>query len=81
METTTDAGTCTVPAAGRRARLLRTIRAVGGQWTTADAHLLYGRSAPQMGTARRDLAALYRAGHLARHDDHYRRYYTPKAAA
>lgn len=68
-------------AAARCAALLAAIRHVGGQWSTADAHLLYGRSAPQMGTARRDLAALYRAGHLDRHDTPTCRYYTPRTAA
>lgn len=68
-------------AAARRAALLATVRTVGGRWTTTDAHLLYGRSAPQMGTGRRDLAALHRAGHLDRHDDHGRRYYTSRTAA
>ncbi|MFD4572055.1 hypothetical protein ACFWNK_02010 [Streptomyces sp. NPDC058417] len=52
---------------GRQARLLDAIRTHGGEWTTARVLSLYALTDPgvvQRGTARRDLAALQRAGHL-----------------
>lgn len=81
MAATAGVGACVVPAAGRLARRLHAIRVEGGVWTTARAHDLYGTAAPQYGTARRDLDRLHRAGHLNRHDDHGRRFYTPRTAA
>ncbi|MFG3048099.1 hypothetical protein ACGFZR_24605 [Streptomyces sp. NPDC048241] len=51
----------------RQARLLDAIRTHDGQWTTSRALSLYALTDPgvvQRGTARRDLAALHRAGHL-----------------
>ena len=82
MNPTAVAGARVAPAAGRRARLLHAIQTHGGVWTTSRAHALYGRSAPQMGTARRDLDRLHRAGHLDRHDDdHNGRRYTPRTSA
>ncbi|WP_330236115.1 hypothetical protein [Streptomyces sp. NBC_00566] len=56
----------------RQARLLDAIRTHEGQWTTARALSLYALTDPgvvQRGTARRDLDALHRAGHLVLVDD------------
>ncbi|MGW2210156.1 MarR family transcriptional regulator [Streptomyces sp. NPDC001781] len=57
---------------GRQARLLDAIRTHEGPWTTARALSLYALTDPgvvQRGTARRDLEALHKAGHLALVDD------------
>jgi hypothetical protein len=62
----------------RQARLLDAICTHGGEWTTARALALYALTDPgvvQRGTARRDLAALHRAGHLALVDDPDNRHY------
>ncbi|NEY33037.1 hypothetical protein GTU99_12685 [Streptomyces sp. PRKS01-65] len=63
----------------RQARLLDAIRTHGGEWNTHRALALYALTDPgvvQRGTARRDLAALHRAGHLVLVDDPDNRHYT-----
>ncbi|MCX4994299.1 hypothetical protein [Streptomyces longwoodensis] len=62
----------------RQARLLEAIRTWGGEWTTARVRHTYALIAPeavQRGTARRDLAALHRAGHLVLVDAPDNRHY------
>ncbi|MEU2062866.1 hypothetical protein [Streptomyces sp. NPDC013455] len=62
----------------RQERLLDAIRTHGGPWTTARVLSLYQLIAPgvvQRGTARRDLTALHRAGHLVLVDDPDNRHY------
>ncbi|MFI1287421.1 hypothetical protein ACH4VM_02735 [Streptomyces sp. NPDC020792] len=56
----------------RQARLLDAIRTHGGTWNTHRVLSLYALTDPdivQRGTARRDLTALQRAGHLVLVDD------------
>jgi hypothetical protein len=65
----------------RQRRLLDSIRTRGGPWTTARVLDLYALIAPgvvQRGTARRDLAALNRAGHLVLVDEADNRHYILK---
>lgn len=62
----------------RQARLLDAIRTHGGAWTTRRVLHLYALTDPDMvqrGTARRDLEALNRAGHLVLIDDPDKRHY------
>jgi hypothetical protein len=62
----------------RQARLLDAIRMHGGEWATARVLALYALTDPgvvQRGTARRDLAALHRAGHLVLVDGPGNRHY------
>lgn len=62
----------------RQQRLLDAIRTFDGEWTTARVLRLYALTDPgvvQRGTARRDLAALQRAGHLVLVDDPDNRHY------
>jgi hypothetical protein len=80
MTDVTLAGAITAPAGGRRtdadlaASLLTTIRAHGGEWTTARAaHHLNGINRHR---ARKTLAALATASHLIQHDRHDRRHFT-----
>ncbi|MET8978507.1 hypothetical protein ABZX85_23105 [Streptomyces sp. NPDC004539] len=64
----------------RQLRLLNAVRTYGGQWTTARARALYTVTDPgasQRGTARRDLALLHRAGHLALVDTPNNKHYIP----
>ncbi|MET9142394.1 hypothetical protein [Streptomyces sp. NPDC004042] len=56
----------------RQARLLDAVRTWGGQWNTCRVLAVYSLTDPavvQRGTARRDLTALHRAGHLALVDE------------
>lgn len=62
----------------RQARLLDAIRTHGGEWTTRRVIGLFALTDPgvvQRGTARRDLEALTRAGHLVLIDDPDKRHY------
>ncbi|MEU9558034.1 hypothetical protein [Streptomyces fumanus] len=62
----------------RQARLLAAIRIYGGEWNTRRALALFAVTHPgvvQRGTARRDLAALQRAGHLVLVDAPDNRHY------
>ncbi|MGW0495085.1 hypothetical protein ACWD0Z_06480 [Streptomyces sp. NPDC003007] len=62
----------------RQTRLLDAIRTHGGAWNTHRVLSLYALTDPgvvQRGTARRDLAALHRAGHLVLVDDPDNRHY------
>ncbi|MFF8953849.1 hypothetical protein ACF09I_34385 [Streptomyces sp. NPDC014940] len=62
----------------RQTRLLDAIRTHGGEWTTRRVMHLFALTDPgvvQRGTARRDLAALQRAGHLVLVDDPDNRHY------
>ncbi|GGS81716.1 hypothetical protein [Streptomyces griseoviridis] len=62
----------------RQRRLLDAIRTWGGEWTTARVRHLYALTDPgvvQRGTARRDLEALHRAGHLVLVDAPDNRHY------
>ncbi len=62
----------------RQTRLLDAIRTYGGEWPTARVLHLYALTDPdvvQRGTARRDLDALHRAGHLVLVDDPDNRHY------
>jgi hypothetical protein len=62
----------------RQTRLLDAIRTHGGAWNTRRVLSLYALTDPgvvQRGTARLDLAALHRAGHLALVDDPDNRHY------
>ncbi|MDT0472969.1 hypothetical protein RM863_12630 [Streptomyces sp. DSM 41014] len=62
----------------RQQRLLSAIRTHGGEWTTHRALALFALTDPgvvQRATARRDLAALWQAGHLALADDPDNRHY------
>jgi hypothetical protein len=65
----------------RQVRLLDALRTHGGEWTTRRVLHLYALTDPgvvQRGTARRDLAALNRAGHLVLVDDPDNRHYILK---
>lgn len=86
MKTTAQAGP-TSPAAGptgRLAELLNTIRLQGGPWTTSRAVRLYRRLPSTAGipdtriraVARGDLRDLCAWGHLLRHKEPGRQYYT-----
>ncbi|MFF1483086.1 hypothetical protein ACIGZH_01915 [Streptomyces sp. NPDC058319] len=62
----------------RQARLLEAVRTWGGQWNTCRVLAVYSLTDPevvQWGTARRDLAALHRAGHLALVDEPNNKHY------
>lgn len=61
----------------RLAQLLDTIRTHRGRWNTSRVQDMRRRlgGAPQRGTARRDLAELYRRGHLTVHGPDTRRFY------
>ncbi|WP_405554268.1 hypothetical protein [Streptomyces sp. NBC_01171] len=62
----------------RQTRLLDAIRTHEGQWTTSRALSLYALTDPgvvQRGTARRDLDALHRAGHLVLVDEPDNKHY------
>ncbi|MFF8656762.1 hypothetical protein [Streptomyces huasconensis] len=61
----------------RLEQLLDTIRTHGGRWTTNRVQDMRRRqgTAPQRGTARRDLAELHRRGHLTAHGPADGRYY------
>ncbi|MFI1562140.1 hypothetical protein ACH4ZX_03600 [Streptomyces sp. NPDC020490] len=62
----------------RQARLLDAIRTHRGEWTTRRVIHLYALTDPgvvQRGTARRDLEALHRAGHLVLVDTPDNRHY------
>ncbi|MEV5659834.1 hypothetical protein [Streptomyces flaveolus] len=66
----------------RRQALLHVMNAEGGEWTVGRVKAEYRRIVGRhvyRSTIRRDLAALYRHGHLVRHGDGTpRRYYTPR---
>jgi hypothetical protein len=64
----------------RLAQLLDTIRTHGGKWSTGALQELRRKQGgtKQRGTARRDLAELYRRGHLHQHGGGDGRFYTLK---
>lgn len=75
---TAPAATATPGLTERQTRLLDAIRTHGGEWTTRRVLHLFALTDPgvvQRGTARRDLAALNRAGHLVLVDDPDKRHY------
>ncbi|MFE0329030.1 hypothetical protein ACFW08_20055 [Streptomyces sp. NPDC058960] len=79
-EKSSPAGADATPGlSDRQARLLDAIRTHGGEWTTRRVLHLFALTDPgvvQRGTARRDLTALHRAGHLVLVDDPDKRHYT-----
>jgi hypothetical protein len=73
------APTATPGLTERQARLLDAIRTHGGPWTIRRVLHLYALTDPDAAreiAARRDLAALHRAGHLVLIDDPDHRHYT-----
>ena len=75
---TATAATATPGLTERQQRLLDAVRTHGGEWTTRRVLHLFALTDPgvvQRGTARRDLAALQRAGHLVLVDDPDNRHY------
>lgn len=75
---TAPAAPATPELTERQDRLLGAVRSYRGEWTTSRALSLYALTDPsvvQRGTARRDLEALARAGHLVLVDKPNNRHY------